>query len=213
MMNIKNFKIRKDFYKFFLKPFYDKVLAFCILALLSPFIFLLILILTVTNNGKIFFIQTRAGKEGKPFKLLKFRTMNDRFDESGNLLPDVQRITNIGNFLRKTSLDELPQLINVLTGDMSMVGPRPLLMDYIPLYNERQKLRLSVKPGITGWAQVNGRNALSWKEKFELDVWYVNNLSFCVDVRILLKTFIKVIKMEGINSSVFETMKPFSGNC
>ena len=158
------------------------------------------------------FFQIRAGKYGKLFRLAKFKTMNDKKDLSGILLPDLYRLTKVGKLLRMTSLDELPQLFNVLVGDMSLIGPRPLLVSYLPLYNEHQARRHEVKPGITGWAQVNGRNAISWQEKFDLDVWYVDNISFRLDMKILFKTVINIVKRTGINSPDATTMKPFTGN-
>jgi sugar transferase EpsL len=160
----------------------------------------------------IFFKQIRPGLKGEPFIIYKFRTMTDEKDTEGYLLPDRNRLTKFGSFLRKTSLDELPSLFNVLKGDMSLIGPRPLLMHYLPLYDESQKRRHEVKPGITGWAQVNGRNTLTWKKKFELDVWYIENRSFWLDLKILILTFYKVIKRQGISASGEATMKPFSGN-
>jgi undecaprenyl phosphate N,N'-diacetylbacillosamine 1-phosphate transferase len=170
------------------------------------------LLLLLSAKGKVWFIQQRPGKHGRPFKLIKFRTMSDAKDEQGELLSDELRLTAIGKFIRKTSIDELPQLINVLKGDMSLVGPRPLLMEYLPLYNEEQMCRHAVKPGITGWAQVNGRNTISWPEKFKLDVWYVNNISFLLDLKILLLTLLKVFKAEGISAVDEATMKKFDGN-
>lgn len=164
------------------------------------------------NNGKPFFIQPRPGKNEKIFKLIKFKTMNDKRDKLGYLLPDEKRLTVVGKFVRKTSLDEIPQLINVIKGDMSLVGPRPLLVEYLPLYNEEQKRRHEVKPGITGWAQVNGRNAISWEEKFKYDVWYVDHLSFILDLKILLLTIKKVFKREGISSTNAATMERFTGS-
>ena len=165
-----------------------------------------------TNNGKPFFFQARPGLYGKIFKVIKFKTMNDRKDKSGNLLPDDKRLTGIGAFIRKTSLDEIPQLLNVIKGDMSLIGPRPLLTEYLPLYDKVQIRRHEVKPGITGWAQVNGRNAISWEKKFEYDVWYVDHLSFLLDVKILFLTLQKVFKSEGISSATAATMERFTGN-
>lgn len=161
---------------------------------------------------KFFFLQSRPGLHEKIFKVIKFKTMNDKKDKDGNLLPDSKRLTSIGNFIRKTSLDEIPQLLNVIKGDMSLIGPRPLLVEYLPLYSEVQKKRHNVKPGITGWAQVNGRNAINWNQKFEYDVWYVNHLSFALDVRIFFLTIRKVFKSEGINSATAATMERFTGN-
>ncbi|MCD8194454.1 MAG: sugar transferase, partial [Tannerellaceae bacterium] len=159
-----------------------------------------------------FFLQKRPGKKGRIFKVIKFKTMTDAKDQEGNLLPDDKRITPLGKFIRSTSLDELPQLINVLKGDMSLIGPRPLLVQYLSLYNEQQKRRHEVKPGITGWAQVNGRNDISWQKKFELDVWYVDNISFLLDFKILFLTIKKVIVREGVTSATNVTMEPFTGN-
>jgi lipopolysaccharide/colanic/teichoic acid biosynthesis glycosyltransferase len=166
----------------------------------------------MANRDNPFFVQQRPGKDGKIFKIIKFKTMNDRRDSSGKLLPDAERLTSIGKIVRKTSLDEVPQLINVLKGDMSLVGPRPLLPEYLKLYTLHQKKRHFVKPGITGWAQVNGRNAISWNKKFDLDVWYVENLSFILDLKIIWMTFLKVIKSEGVNTVNMATTEPFNGN-
>lgn len=176
------------------------------LILLSPLLVLLWIFLSIANRGAgAFFVQPRPGKDEKIFRIIKFKTMNDRRDENGKLLPDAERLTKVGKFIRTTSLDEIPQLINVLKGDMSLIGPRPLLIDYLPLYNERQRIRHSVRPGITGWAQVNGRNAISWKQKFEYDSWYVENISFKTDLKILVKTFQKVIKRKDIRVKAFQT--------
>ena len=199
-------------YKKIIKSFFDILIASIGFIILSPVFIFVFLFLTIANSGKAFFVQPRPGKNEKIFKLIKFKTMNDRKDKSGNLLPDEKRLTTIGKFIRKTSLDEIPQLINVIKGDMSLIGPRPLLVEYLPLYNESQKRRHEVKPGITGWAQVNGRNAISWGKKFELDVWYVDNISFLLDIKILLLTIIKVIKSEEINSQTSATMERFKGN-
>ncbi len=180
---------------------------------LSPFFLLIIVWLYFANKGAgVFFAQLRPGKDEKIFKLIKFKTMTNDCDKYGNLLPDVVRLTKIGKFVRSTSLDELPQLINVIKGDMSLIGPRPLLVKYLPLYTEEQKRRHEVRPGITGWAQVNGRNSISWKQKFELDVWYVDNVSLKTDVRILLMTIQKVIQRKDINSQTSVTMEAFTGN-
>lgn len=175
-------------YNFFLKRVFDFSIALIGIVLLSPIFLTLTVILICLNKGSAFFLQPRPGKNEKIFKIIKFKTMNDKKDENGNLLPMGQRITPFGNFLRKTSLDEMPQLLNILKGDMSIVGPRPLLEQYLPLYTDRQRRRHKVKPGITGWAQVSGRNNVTWKEKFELDIWYVDNISFFNDIRIMLKT-------------------------
>ena len=199
-------------YKDFVKPFFDLVLSLLGLIILSPVILIVTFLLAMVNNGKPFFFQLRPGKSGKNFKIVKFRTMTDARDANGKLLPDVERLTSIGKFVRKTSVDEIPQLINVLKGDMSFVGPRPLLPQYIPLYSERQMKRHDVRPGITGWAQVNGRNAISWTKKFELDIWYVENISFFLDLKILFKTIQKVLVSEGINSENMATTEPFNGS-
>ncbi|HLP65548.1 sugar transferase [Flavobacterium sp.] len=198
-------------YKALVKPFFDILSAAIGLVVLSPLLIVITVLLTIANNGKPFFFQLRPGKNGKIFKIVKFKTMNDKKDSDGKLLPDAERLTKIGAFVRKTSLDEIPQLINVVLGDMSVVGPRPLLTNYMHLYNEFQNRRHEVKPGITGWAQVNGRNAISWDQKFAYDVWYVDNISFTLDVKILLKTIIKVIKSDGINSADAATIEPFDG--
>ena len=170
------------------------------------------ILLTIANRGNPFFFQKRPGKNGRIFTIVKFKTMSDRKDEQGNLLPDAQRLTKIGKLIRKTSIDEIPQLWNVLKGDMSLVGPRPLLPEYLPLYNDFQKRRHEVSPGITGWAQVNGRNAVSWQQKFEYDVWYVKHLSFMLDIKILLLTVKKVFKSEGIAAKGASTVGRFKGN-
>ena len=180
--------------------------------MLIPLFLVCIILLCIANAGKPFFFQRRPGKNEHVFTVIKFKTMNDKKDKAGNLLPDAQRLTAIGKFIRKTSLDELPQLINVIKGDMSLVGPRPLLVEYLPLYNPFEKRRHEVKPGITGWAQVNGRNAISWKQKFEYDVWYVDHLSFGLDMKILLLSFIKVFKAEGITDNASATMQKFTGS-
>jgi lipopolysaccharide/colanic/teichoic acid biosynthesis glycosyltransferase len=194
------------------KPFLDVLTAVIALLLLSPLLVVLTLLLTVANKGFPFFTQTRVGKNEVLFKVIKFRTMNNATDEDGTLLPDAERLTAVGKFVRKTSLDELPQLLNVLNGDMSFVGPRPLLVQYLPLYNDVQKQRHHVMGGITGWAQVNGRNAISWQQKFNFDVFYVQNQSFWLDVRILFLTVFKVAKSEGISAANAATMEPFKGN-
>ncbi|QYA26053.1 sugar transferase [Gramella sp. MT6] len=199
-------------YKQFIKPFLDFIVALIGLILLSPLFITFAVLLFIVNNGKPFFFQKRPGKHGKNFQIVKFRTMTDEKDASGNLLPDASRLTSVGQLVRKTSMDEIPQLINVVKGDMSIVGPRPLLPEYLKLYSERQKKRHDVKPGITGWAQVNGRNAISWTQKFEYDVWYVENLSFSLDFKILFKTIKKVLVSEGINTENMATTEPFNGN-
>ncbi|WP_298119889.1 sugar transferase [Flavobacterium sp.] len=199
-------------YKSIVKPFFDISCALIGLVLLLPIFILVTLFLLFANDGKPFFFQLRPGKNGKIFKIIKFKTMNDRKDANGNLLPDADRLTKIGSFVRKTSLDEIPQLLNVVVGDMSIVGPRPLLTTYMHLYNDFQNRRHEVKPGITGWAQVNGRNAISWDKKFELDVWYVDSISFLLDVKILFKTIQKVVKSDGINAIDSATTEPFQGS-
>jgi undecaprenyl phosphate N,N'-diacetylbacillosamine 1-phosphate transferase len=181
------------------------------LILLSPVFIFIALVLLFTNRGNIFFLQERPGLNERPFKVIKFKTMTDRKDSLGRLLPNHLRTTKTGKFLRDTSLDEIPQLINVIKGDMSLVGPRPLLFKYIPLYNAEQRRRHEVRPGITGWAQVNGRNSISWKKKFELDVYYIDRLSFSFDLKILWLTFLKVVKRDGINAGEEVTMPPFNG--
>ena len=199
-------------YKNFFKPTLDFLVALIGLLVLSPIFLFVMIALTIANNGKPFFFQKRPGKNEKIFSIIKFKTMNDKKDAEGNLLSDAQRLTPIGAFVRKTSLDEIPQLINVLKGDMSLIGPRPLLIQYLPLYNAQQKRRHEVKPGITGWAQVNGRNAIGWTQKFEYDVWYVDNISLSLDVKILVRTIMKVFKREGISSETSSTMEAFKGN-
>jgi len=194
-----------------IKPVTDFLIALIAFILLIPVFMIVIIALSFANKGKPFFIQLRPGKNGRIFKIIKFKTMNDNKDADGNLLSDSDRLTGIGKFVRKTSLDEIPQLINVIKGDMSIVGPRPLLVDYLPLYNEFQKRRLEVKPGITGWAQVNGRNAISWDERFELDIWYVDNISFWFDFKIIFLTIKKVLVREGISSNTSATMEKFTG--
>ena len=189
----------------------DFLLALIGLFLLSPILVFVSIGLYYANNGKPFFFQLRPGKNEKLFKIIKFKTMNDKIDAEGNLLSDELRLTKIGSFVRKTSLDEIPQLLNVLKGDMSLIGPRPLLPQYLPLYSKEQKKRHQVKPGITGWAQVNGRNAISWEQKFEYDVWYVTQLSFLLDVKIVLMTVKKVFVSEGISQEGQATMEAFKG--
>jgi len=199
-------------YKSFFKRIFDLTVACFGLVLLSPIFILATIGLYFANQGKPFFFQLRPGLSKKIFRIIKFKTMNDKKDSQNNLLSDGQRLTKIGKFLRKTSLDELPQLLNVLMGDMSIVGPRPLLPEYLPLYSPNQRLRHEVKPGITGWAQVNGRNAISWQQKFEYDVWYVDNISFLLDLKIVFLTVKKVIMKEGINSEGQVTTEAFKGN-
>lgn len=199
-------------YKFFLKRFLDIILSFLALLLLSPIILILWIWLTIANKGAgAFFFQERPGKDGKIFKIVKFKTMTDECDENGNLLPDEKRLTKVGKFVRSTSLDELPQLWNIFKGEMSLIGPRPLLPQYLPLYSKEQARRHEVRPGLSGWAQVNGRNTISWKEKFELDVWYVDNLSFLLDLKIIFLSIKKAIIRDGINTSENKTMDFFNG--
>jgi undecaprenyl phosphate N,N'-diacetylbacillosamine 1-phosphate transferase len=198
-------------YRLIIKRLFDITISLLVLLVLSPIILLTALVLLIINRGKPFFFQDRPGYKEKKIRIIKFKSMTDEKDSSGNLLPDFKRMTRFGNFIRKTSIDELPQLINVLMGDMSLVGPRPLLFKYIPLYSEEQKKRHLAKPGITGWAQVNGRNSISWTEKFNLDVYYVENLSVWLDIKILWLTFLKVIMSEGVNQSNDRPMLPFNG--
>jgi undecaprenyl phosphate N,N'-diacetylbacillosamine 1-phosphate transferase len=199
-------------YKKIIKRFLDFIIALIGLVLILPLFVLVIVGLFFANHGKPFFFQTRPGKNGRLFKIIKFKTMNDKKNSEGNLLSDEYRLTKIGAFVRKTSLDEIPQLLNVLKGDMSLIGPRPLLPEYLPLYNESQSRRHEVKPGITGWAQVNGRNAISWAQKFEYDVWYVENVSFLLDLKILYQTIKKVFKREGITAENSVSAEAFKGN-
>lgn len=198
-------------YKKSFKRLIDVTAAVLVLIFFSP-LFIGVYLLLMLSQNSAFFTQDRPGKNGKVFKLIKFKTMSDKRDAQGNLLPDAERLTKVGKWVRSTSLDELPQLINVLKGDMSLIGPRPLLIKYLTLYSETQKRRHEVKPGITGWAQVNGRNAISWNKKFEYDVWYVDHLSFLLDCKIVWRTIKKVIIREGISSDTSVTMEPFKGN-
>jgi len=198
-------------YKQFFKRFIDLLAAIFILIVTIPLMVVVYVLLYRQNKSKVFFFQERPGLNQKAFYIIKFKTMTDEKDENGNLLPDNQRITILGNVIRKLSIDELPQLINVLKGEMSMVGPRPLLFKYIPLYTEEQLRRHEVRPGITGWAQVNGRNSISWNKKLELDVYYVNHISLLLDVKILWMTFLKVVIREGVNQSAERPMQPFDG--
>ena len=200
-------------YSCFLKRFIDFVIVFFVLAVIWPILLFMAVWLHFANKGAgVFFTQERPGKHGKIFKVIKFKTMTDERDGSGNLLPDERRLTKIGKFIRSASVDELPQLINVLKGDMALIGPRPLLPQYLPLYSREQARRHEVRPGITGWAQVNGRNAISWSKKFQLDVWYVDHCSFLLDLKIILLTIKKVFVREGISSDTSVTMEPFTGN-
>lgn len=199
-------------YKDYFKGCIGSLIALVGIVFTSPIMTLIMLILMFSNRGNPFFVQARPGKKNKLFKLIKFKTMNDNRDELGNLLPDSERLTKIGSYIRKTSLDELPQLLNVLKGDMCLVGPRPLLVEYLTLYSKEQAKRHDVKPGITGWAQINGRNNISWNEKFILDIWYVNNVSFMLDVKIFFITIIKVFRKEGISAKNNVTMSKFTGD-
>ena len=199
-------------YKIFFKPLLDFVLSFLGLIISSPIFLVVFIALLFANKGKVFFLQNRPGKNEKIFKIIKFRTMNNKRDAHGNLLPDVERLTKIGKLVRKTSLDEIPQLINVLLGNMSLIGPRPLLPEYLPLYNDFQKKRHHIKPGITGWAQINGRNAVEWEKKFKFDVWYVEKVSFLLDLQIMFLTLKKVLKLEGVNREGEATNIAFKGN-
>lgn len=199
-------------YKFIFKSLCDSLAAFFGLLVLSPIFILTTIALAIANNGKPFFFQRRPGKNERIFSIIKFKTMNDKKDAHGNLLSDAERLTTVGKFVRKTSFDEIPQLINVLNGDMSLVGPRPLLPEYLPLYSQEQKKRHELKPGITGWAQVNGRNTISWEEKFNYDVWYVDHCGFLLDVKILFLTSKKVFVREGINQTGQATAEAFKGN-
>lgn len=200
-------------YKHYCKRLLDFIIVFIVLLMIWPFLLIIALWLYFANKGAgVFFLQERPGKGGKIFKVIKFKTMTDERDEHGNLLSDAERLTKVGRFIRSTSLDELPQLVNVLKGDMALIGPRPLLPEYLALYSPEQSRRHEVRPGITGWAQVNGRNAISWQQKFELDVWYVDHLSFSLDLRILFLTVGKVFHREGISSDTSVTMEAFTGN-
>ena len=199
-------------YRFILKPLIDFLLALIALVIILPFFLLLIVLLKIANGGAgVFFLQQRTGKNAKLFKIIKFKTMRDDRNSDGLLLPDAMRTTPLGKFIRSSSIDEIPQLLNILKGDMTLVGPRPLLEKYLPLYSEEQSKRHLVKPGITGWAQVNGRNNISWTKKFQLDVWYIENASLFVDIKIIFYTFIKVIKRNDITSENPQTFSPFNG--
>jgi lipopolysaccharide/colanic/teichoic acid biosynthesis glycosyltransferase len=199
-------------YRNFFKRLFDFIVSLIAFSLLLPLFILVTALLFIANQGSPFFVQPRPGKNGRIFKLVKFKTMNDKKDAAGNLLSDAERLTAVGKFIRKTSLDEIPQLLNVIKGEMSLIGPRPLLVEYLPLYNDTQKRRHNVRPGITGWAQVNGRNAIGWKEKFELDVWYVDHVNFQLDCKIALLTIMKVVRSEGVSQQGHVTMSRFQGN-
>lgn len=199
-------------YRNFLKRIFDFILSLVAFLLLFPVFLVVTVLLYIANQGSPFFLQQRPGKDGKIFRVIKYKTMNDQRDAQGNLLPDEVRLTAVGKFVRKTSLDEIPQLLNVIKGDMSLIGPRPLLVEYLPLYDTVQSRRHEVRPGITGWAQVNGRNAIGWSEKFSYDVWYVDNLSPWLDLKIIFLTIYKIFKSEGISAEGVATMPKFQGN-
>ena len=200
-------------YKHFFKRLIDFIIVLCVLLAIWPILLVITVWLHFANKGAgAFFLQERPGKDGKIFRVIKFKTMTDERDAGGNLLPDEQRLTKVGRFVRSTSIDELPQLINVLKGDMALIGPRPLLPQYLTLYNKVQARRHEVRPGITGWAQCHGRNAISWTKKFELDVWYVDHCSFLLDLKIIFLTIKKVLVREGISSETSATMEAFTGN-
>lgn len=201
-----------DLYRNIFKRMVDFGISIFAFSLLLPMFVLGTILLVFANQGRPFFFQIRPGKNGRLFKIIKFKTMNDKRDVDGRLLPDAVRLTPVGAFVRKTSLDEIPQLLNVIKGDMSLIGPRPLLPEYLPLYSKEQMRRHEVRPGITGWAQVNGRNAIGWEQKFRLDVWYVDNISFWLDLKIIFLTIKKVIVKEGISSDTSATMEKFTGN-
>lgn len=203
-----NFKL----YRKYIKRLFDIILSFCMFVCLSPVMIIISLLIKINLGGPVIFVQQRPGYKETPFDMVKFRTMTDKRDSEGNLLPDSQRMTRFGNMLRDLSLDELPELWNILKGDMSFVGPRPLLMEYLPLYSQEQKKRHDVRPGLTGLAQVNGRNAISWEEKFSYDVAYAENISLWLDLKIFLKTFKKVIVRDGVNNSSDIPMPKFTGN-
>lgn len=199
-------------YKYFFKRVIDFIIALCALLVIWPFLLIVAVFLHFANKGAgAFFLQERPGKDGRLFRVIKFKTMTDERDTNGNLLPDEARLTKVGKFVRSTSIDELPQLVNVLKGDMSLIGPRPLLPQYLPLYSKEQARRHEVRPGITGWAQCHGRNAISWTRKFELDVWYVDHCSFALDLKIIFQTIKKVLVREGISQQGQATMEMFNG--
>lgn len=194
------------------KRIIDTVIALLVLIIISPIFIFLCVVLACLNKSNIFFTQYRPGKDEKYFKLIKFKTMNDKMDQNGKLLSDSERLNNFGKFLRKTSLDELPQFINIFKGNMSLIGPRPLFVEYLSLYNENQHRRHLIRPGITGWAQINGRNTISWQKKFEYDVWYVDNISFLLDFKIIFITIIRVFQGRGISQEGHATIEKFKGN-
>lgn len=195
-----------------IKPFFDFLFAFIGLLLSLPFALIIVILLVLFQNGKVFFYQNRPGKNERIFKVIKFKTMRDAYGDNGRLLPDSERLTWIGKFIRKTSLDEIPQLFNIIKGDMSFIGPRPWLLEYLDLYTQEQRRRHNVKPGISGWAQVNGRNTLNWEARFKYDLYYVDNISFLLDLKIIFLTIIKVFMREGVNADGNATMKKFEGN-
>lgn len=200
------------FYKLYLKRFLDVVVSFLLILVFSPILISATIILWIVNDGKPFYFQYRPGKDLKGFYIIKFKSMKDTKGDDGTLLPDDMRVTKIGEIIRKYSIDELPQLLNVLFGQMSLIGPRPLIFEYIPLYSKEQMRRHEMKPGITGWAQVNGRNAISWGEKFAFDVWYIDNVSFLIDMKIILMTLKKVIKKENVDFTSSVIVRRFNGN-
>ncbi|MEG9326638.1 sugar transferase [Salinimicrobium catena] len=199
-------------YRNFFKPLIDFLVALMAFIIFLPVFVLVALVLWIVYKDNPFFLQVRPGKNAKLFRIIKFKTMSNAKDSKGNLLPDSERLTGVGSFIRKTSLDEIPQLLNVLKGDMSLVGPRPLLPEYLEMFNSFEKQRHLVRPGITGWAAVNGRNAISWKKKFEYDVWYVKNVSFLLDLKIVGRTVLKVVKSEGVNMENVATTEPYNGH-
>ena len=199
-------------YRKLIKPFFDILIALMLFIIAFPIFLIVTILLCTFQNGQVFFIQKRPGYKEKLFKVIKFKTMNDKRDKEGNLLPDKDRLTWIGSFIRKTSMDELPQLINIIKGDMSFIGPRPWLVEYLPLYSKEQRRRHDIKPGISGWAQVNGRNAISWSQRFEYDLFYVDNQSFWLDLKIVILTIRKVFIAEGISAKGSATMDKFKGN-
>jgi len=199
-------------YYYIFKRFLDIIASVLLLIIAFPLMLIICFFLWLTNHRPVFFTQLRIGLNEKSFRLIKFRTMTDERDENGNLLPDEKRMTRFGSWLRKTSMDELPQLLDVLTGKMSLIGPRPLVEEYLALYDQKQRKRHNIRPGITGWAQVNGRNELSWQQKFEYDVWYVEHLNLLLDVKILALTIKKILKADGISMQGHATVKPFTGN-
>lgn len=206
-----NYRTSYGIYAKYIKRILDFILSLLALIILSPFILIFTVIGAIKMKGNPFFVQKRPGKDGKIFSLIKFRTMTNKKDRDGNLLPDEKRLTSYGKFLRSTSIDEVLEIINILKGDMSIIGPRPLLVKYLPLYNEYQKHRHDVRPGLTGYAQVHGRNAVSWEEKFDMDVKYVQHITFMGDLQILLETVVKVLKRDGISSETSVTMEEFRG--